>query len=119
MADTDVISQYVVDDPVVSNRHVRIYTIIYDHDNPQEVAPLVYAQDLSRNGTFWNGAKIARGNGGVLLSDGDILRLSPGSYIQFRCRSGQTTDPFSALQRQEMKVGSCTIYPVSADESHI
>ncbi|KAL1979521.1 hypothetical protein VTN96DRAFT_5678 [Rasamsonia emersonii] len=95
--------QYVVDDPVVSNRHVRIYTIIYDHDNPQEVAPLVYAQDLSRNGTFWNGAKIARGNGGVLLSDGDILRLSPGSYIQFRCRSGQTTDPFSALQRQEMK----------------
>lgn len=119
MADADVTSQYVVDDPVVSNKHVRIYTIIYDHDNPQEVAPLVYAQDVSRNGTFWNGAKIGRGTGGVLLSDGDVLRLSPSSYIQFRCRSRQITDPFSALQRQEMKVGSSTMYSVSADVCHI
>jgi hypothetical protein len=98
-------SQYVVDDPVVSNKHLRIYNIVYDHDNPREVAPLVYAQDMSLNGTRWNGALIDRSNGGVLLSDGDILQLSPALYLLFRCCSSQQmTDPFSPLQRREMKV---------------
>ncbi|KAL2010194.1 hypothetical protein VTN00DRAFT_6001 [Thermoascus crustaceus] len=95
--------QYVVEDPVVSNKHVRIYTIIFDHENPEEVAPLVYAQDLSRNGTSWNGSFIGKGTGGVLLSDGDVLRLSPRFYIQFRCGTRPQEDAFDRVQRSEMK----------------
>ena len=49
------------------------------------VPPLVYAEDLSRNGTFWNGRLIGRGNGGFLLSDGDVLRLSPRVEIVYHC----------------------------------
>lgn len=101
---THSISQYVVEDPVVSNKHVRIYTIIFDHENPEEVAPLVYAQDLSRNGTCWNGSFIGKGTGGVLLSDGDVLRLSPRFYLQFRCETKNQGDPFDRVQRNEMKV---------------
>ena len=94
----------MVEDPVVSNKHIRIYTIIYDQENPQEIAPLVYAQDISRNGTCWNGHPIVRGKGGVLLSSGDILQLSPSFYLQFQCNASEEIGPFDILQRREMQV---------------
>ncbi|OXV12153.1 hypothetical protein Egran_00084 [Elaphomyces granulatus] len=96
--------QYVVEDPVISNRHIRIYTIIYDQENLQEIAPLVYAQDISRNGTCWNGCRIVRGKGGVLLSRGDILQLSPSFYLQFQCNTSETIRPFDILQKREMQL---------------
>ncbi|KAK2749833.1 hypothetical protein FQN57_005247 [Myotisia sp. PD_48] len=82
------ISQLAIDDLLVSNMHLRIYTILFDQDNPTQVAPLVYAQDTSLNGTFWNGIKIGRGNGGFLLSDGDVLKIS--SDVSFKFRSEES-----------------------------
>src|SRR5271169_6324084 len=79
-------SQHVLDDPVISNKHLRVYSVVYNGEKPNDVAPLVYAEDLSRNGTFWNGSLIGKGNGGFLLSDDDTLRVSTKTYFTFqRC----------------------------------
>ncbi|KAH8702390.1 kinase-like domain-containing protein [Talaromyces proteolyticus] len=93
-------SDYIFNDTRVSGRHIRIYTIVYDFDNPLDIAPLVYAQDLSLNGTFWNGQKIERHGDAFLLSDGDLLRLSPESYLEFRC-DYQVDKPLTPVQREE------------------
>lgn len=91
-------------DPFISNKHLRIYTIIFDKDSPEEVAPLVYAQDLSRNGTLWNGSSMAKGAGAFLLSDGDVLRLSPSFYLVFYAAVHDEGRSFDELQLAEMKV---------------
>ncbi|KAL6233853.1 hypothetical protein BDW75DRAFT_251801 [Aspergillus navahoensis] len=93
--------QYVVKDPFVSNRHLLIYTVIFDQDNPGEVAPLVYAQDISMNGSLWNNYRMGNRQSSFLLSDGDILRLSEGVYLIYRSfDNAQPTyfDPFQALE---------------------
>lgn len=100
-------SQHVIHDAVVSNKHLRIYTIIFDDDPADGIAPLVYAEDLSQNGTYWNGSLIGKGNGGVLLSDGDTLRLSPRICYRFqRCKPRDEERPFDFTQECEMKVGN-------------
>ncbi|KIW97292.1 uncharacterized protein Z519_02684 [Cladophialophora bantiana CBS 173.52] len=76
-------SQYVLDDPYISKRHLRIYTVVYENDEPCEIDTLVYAEDLSQNGTYWNGSLIGKGNGGFLLSDKDVLRLSGQTLLIF------------------------------------
>ncbi|GFF64490.1 hypothetical protein CNMCM6936_009085 [Aspergillus lentulus] len=98
------ISQYVVQDPFISNRHLRIYTIIFDQENPDEVAPLVYAQDISLNGTSWNNYPMGKGNGSFLLSDGDILQLSLSVHLLYRRDGHREEDHFDVLQRVEMRV---------------
>jgi FHA domain len=99
-------SQHVLEDVVVSNKHLRIYTIVFDEDESDGIAPLVYAEDLSRNGTYWNGNLIGKGNGGVLLGDGDTLRVSPRIYYHFRrCGLQEEESPFDLTQECEMKVG--------------
>ncbi|KAL4991995.1 kinase-like domain-containing protein [Aspergillus falconensis] len=93
--------QYVIKDPFVSNKHLWIYTVIFDQDNPGEVAPLVYAQDISMNGSLWNNYRMRNGRSSFLLSDGDILRLSEGVYLIYRSfDNAQPTyfDPFQALE---------------------
>jgi hypothetical protein len=99
-------SQYVLDDPVVSNKHLRIYSVVYDGDKPNDVAALVYGEDLSRNGTFWNGSLIGKGNGGFLLSDKDTLRVSARTLFVYRMIVPHDDDQlFDMVQEHEMKVG--------------
>ena len=96
--------QYVIDDPYVSQKHVRIYTVVYEDDEPNEMETLIYAEDLSQNGTYWNGSIIGKGNGGYLLSDQDVLRLSSRTSLVF---SG-VTDSSSNLNfdlTQELEMG--------------
>ncbi|ETI23516.1 hypothetical protein G647_05318 [Cladophialophora carrionii CBS 160.54] len=95
--------QYVLNDPYVSKRHLRIYTVVYEDDEPSEVENLVYAEDLSLNGTYWNGSFIGKGNGGFLLSDGDTLRLSRRTYLIFTAMpSCRTPETFDYIQETEM-----------------
>ena len=106
---TDLISQLVLDSPTVSNKHVRVYSIHYD----SEIEPLIYAQDISTNGTFWlhNHPKgwreqlIGPGNQ-VLLSRGDKLRLShsPGLYLEFRSHARDLLAKHDCVQNIEMRV---------------
>lgn len=99
-------SQYVLDDPVTSNKHLRVYSVVYNGENPSDVAPLVYAEDLSRNGTFWNGSLIGKGNGGFLLSDKDTLRVSARIIFVYRTIAPREEDNlFDLTQEYEMKVG--------------
>ena len=98
-------SQHVVQDAVVSNKHFRVYTVIFDDDQSDGIPPLVYAEDLSRNGTYWNGSLIGKGNGGVLLSDGDTLRISTRIHYRFFQAVKQNEEqPFDLTQECEMKV---------------
>lgn len=97
----------MIDDPLISNKHLRIYTIIFDQDN-LEVAPLVYAQDLSLNGVYWNGYKIGKGNGGYLLNDGDVLQVTHEISFQFRC-ARLLGNSFCDTQTEEVEVSESPI----------
>lgn len=96
-----LLSQYSTNHMFVSNRHVRIYTVIYDEDSPHSVAPLVYAQDISSNGTRWNGYPMHGKS--FLLSDGDILTLVPEFQLLFESAANPDKD-FTKLQKNEMQV---------------
>ncbi|PGH18269.1 CAMK protein kinase [Helicocarpus griseus UAMH5409] len=89
----------------VSNKHLRIYVIIFDYGNPGEVGPLVYAQDMSRFGTLWNDMlPIRKGDTGILLSDGDELKLSNTTTLIFQTWTDeQKGGPFTDEQKREMK----------------
>lgn len=97
-------SQFHISNPFVSNKHVRVYSILFDQDNLDEISPLVYAQDLSMNGTFWNDYRVGKGKGSFLLSDGDILRVAVGVHIQFKAADPDKENKFTQLQQLEMRV---------------
>ncbi|KAI1915371.1 hypothetical protein LOZ61_001770 [Ophidiomyces ophidiicola] len=94
--------QIVVNDFRVSKKHLRIYAIVFDQDNPTEVAPLAYAQDTSLNGTLWNGRRMDRKTGGVLLSNGDTLRICDNIAFTFQSLCNDQF-PLSSLQLNEIK----------------
>ena len=102
---SDCHSQFVINDPTVSKKHLRVYTVVYDNDNPEEVDVLVYAEDLSSNGTYWNGSLIGRGNGGFLLSQDDKLKLATNVYLDFQAPGNLTSiEHFDEVQEVEMVV---------------
>lgn len=79
--------------------------MVYDNDNPEEVDVLVYAEDLSSNGTYWNGSLIGRGNGGFLLSQDDKLQLAPNVFLDFQASNNLTNvEHFDSTQEVEMVV---------------
>jgi hypothetical protein len=71
----------VIADTRVSKHQLRIYSIIYEKNDPLKVPPLVYCEDLeSINGTYVNGALIGRITHekiGHLLCDGDLIEIKP------------------------------------------
>ncbi|RAL14212.1 kinase-like protein [Aspergillus homomorphus CBS 101889] len=102
---------YVVNDTHVSRKHLQIYTVLYDRENPDDVAPLVYARDLSLNITTWNGYTMGSRRGSFLLSDGDILEIGGDKYIRFNSEThGGLTNAVKArevslLSREFMLTG--------------
>ena len=102
----NVRSQVILDDPCVSAKHLRVYTVVYDNNDATEVDTLVYAEDLSRNGTYWNGSLIGRGNGGFLLSADDVLKLSGSVSIRYKPMHAieMAESHFDATQEREMEV---------------
>ncbi|RMZ83567.1 hypothetical protein DV738_g890, partial [Chaetothyriales sp. CBS 135597] len=98
---------WIIEDPQISRKHLRIYSIVYDADDPSEVDVLVYAEDLSQNGTFWNGSFIGKGNGGFLLSQDDTLKLAKNVFLVFEThRSPDTSNCFDLVQEKEMRTFS-------------
>ncbi|KAK5052160.1 hypothetical protein LTR84_002964 [Exophiala bonariae] len=111
-------SQYVLRDPYASRRHLRIYTVVYENDEPNECETLVYAEDLSRNGTYWDGSLIGRGSGGFLLSDGNVLTLTSNTQFTFTALpSPQKNTRFDQIQENEMAVWSLAPLRDDADPS--
>ena len=56
------------------------------------------------NGTTWNGYPMGQGSGSFLLSEGDILKLSPHSYLVFQCEIPTDEDSLDMIQQTEMEV---------------
>lgn len=82
-------SQIVVNNPSISNHHLKIYSITYD-DEPRQV--FVYAQDISTNGSRWiynSGCHYEESSMGrgvaVLLDDGDKIKICDGTCFIFSC----------------------------------
>lgn len=65
---------------------------------------MIYAEDLSSNGSYWNGALIGKGNGAILLSDGDELRISPRIKLVFHTAIAHESDELDKLQKTELQV---------------
>ncbi|KAI9040616.1 FHA domain-containing serine/threonine-protein kinase [Aspergillus affinis] len=95
---------YVFPDMCVSRKHIHIYPIIFDRDNPHEVAPLVYAQNLSRNCTRWNGHPMGNKNRSFLLSHGDILHLDTGFSLRYTFHNHRDINHLDSLQSAEAKI---------------
>lgn len=112
------LSQIVLRSTTISNRHLRIYSVIYD----QTIEPFVYAEDLSRNGSRWLFKKLANwksypmGNSAsFLLSNGDRLQLCDGTLLTFHAapfrQDVQQLEDSLTLQTVERKVlGFLTVY---------
>lgn len=98
-------SQYHLSSQYVSNKHVRIYSVLYD-ESGLEVPPLVYAQDLSLNVTHWNGFPMGNTNGSFLLSDGDTLTIVPDVYVRYHSAGSEGDNQLSSIQRSETRVSA-------------
>ena len=80
--------------------------MIFDQSDPSSTEPLIYAEDLSSNGSYWNGSLIGKGNGGVLLSDGDEIRISPRIVLVFEAAMKSADETVDNLHELEKKVSS-------------
>ncbi|KAI9777818.1 MAG: hypothetical protein M1835_005124 [Candelina submexicana] len=104
-------ASFIVDlDPAISNWHARIYSILFDGGvEIDAVPPLVYVEDFSTNGTFWNGTLIGKGSAPKLLTHGDKLRVGPTTFHFFDCKSAFLPETLDELQQAEKKV----LFPIS------
>ncbi|RAR14322.1 Pkinase-domain-containing protein [Stemphylium lycopersici] len=103
------------DDLTVSRLHLRIHCILYEQDPISNVAPLVYATDLSANGTYLrkSDSKYAASHDvGVLmghkntflLDDGDELRLSDTITLIYVSRGSMKPVEFTPIQEMERQL---------------
>lgn len=91
----------------MSNKHLRIFTSKCDIPGLQTQL-LVYAEDLSRHGSFWNDS-LLKWNGVVVLSDNDHLRLTSQTTLRFIAGTSEA-DHFDMVQEREMQVSSSMLY---------
>lgn len=115
---TNSYSKIVLNDGVISSQHLRIYSIIYD----PTIEPFIYAEDLSRNGSFWlckKGARwrryiIGKGNA-FLLSSGDMIELCDQVIFAFRTipllQEAEVKEGLLEWQRSERKVNIHMLWP--------
>lgn len=98
-----------IDSEIISNNHLRIYTIQYEDGDGVEL--MYYCEDLgSTNGTRVNNALIGRNNkpsNPFLLSDGDIITVRPGFSFEFKQPIERQRGEMDAIQLEEMAVGFC------------
>jgi serine/threonine protein kinase len=100
------------DDYTISREHIRIHCILYEQDPIANIAPFVYATDLSANGTYLKksneectgsqGRGILMGkNGTFLLDHGDQLQLSETVTLVYRSFSAVKQCALTATQERE------------------
>lgn len=64
---------------------------------------MVYAEDVSTNGSYWNGSFMGRRKGGFLLSDNDTIRLNQQHSLVFKSRTQEREHVrFDLIQEKEM-----------------
>lgn len=109
-------------DPTISNQHVRIHCILYEedpceedyyeHESDEKIPPLVYATDVSTNGTILKKSSQERvismrqNSGSFLLDDGDELRISISVTLIYHPRHAVKEFKLPLIQQLEMKTFS-------------
>lgn len=101
-------------DPTISNKHLRIHCILYEKAGNGEVPPLVYATDVSSNGTFLKksnaacassqsdyGLLMTRKHGAFLLDHQDQLRISDSVTLIYNDISEVTQSHLTSTQEEE------------------
>lgn len=99
-------------EPTISTHHLRFRCVMFDDEEPNKVAPMVYVRVLSRNAVMLKhsdyirlGADVLlnKDDGDVLLNQGDVLQLTPGVSIMFTSRNAKmhSSNGLSAVQRAE------------------
>jgi hypothetical protein len=114
------ISRHVDDyDPTISYHHMVLRCVQFDEDAATwNVAPMVYAEDTSVNGTVLtreyptdDGStnhldhKLTKSMGPVLLQDGDCLYFSKSTFVQYSEISPGNDFNMSFIMDCELKVG--------------
>ncbi|KAF2434898.1 kinase-like protein [Tothia fuscella] len=105
--------QYQCSDPTISNKHLHIRCIIFEEDATSGIPPLIYAEDLSTNGTFLSNSRdnnsehrIGRKAGRILLKNGDRLRIGPSISLHFAYASQHATRAIglTTVQKRETQL---------------
>ncbi|KAI5290493.1 hypothetical protein KEM54_001383 [Ascosphaera aggregata] len=99
-------SGFTIENPQISHKHIRIYSVVFDTAETSEVGgegikPLVYAEDISSNGSWWNGQRMGYRRGSVLLSTGDVLTLADGLTLVYESKEEEEDAKLGALVRKE------------------
>lgn len=102
-------------DPTISNKHLRIHCILYDESGTGGVPPLIYATDVSSNGTLLTktnaayansqagqGVLMTRKHGAFLLDDGDELRISETVTLIYHDMEPKQSSPLTPTQEGEV-----------------
>ena len=103
------------DDLTISRQHLRVHCILYEQDPIAKVAPLVYATDLSSNGTFLkrrNTKYTASQEHGILmgknctflLDDGDELHMSDTVTLIYHAMIRVKEIEFTKIQERERNI---------------
>ncbi|KAF9695264.1 hypothetical protein EKO04_007163 [Ascochyta lentis] len=103
------------DDLAISREHLRIHCILYEQDPISDIAPFVYATDLSANGTHLKkanaectgsqGRGVLMGKSGTfLLDNGDELQLSETVTLVYRSFGTVKQSVLTSTQERERAV---------------
>lgn len=103
-------------DATISNKHLRIHCILYDKNGNGEVPPLVYATDVSSNGTYLKKNNAAcvdaqsgravlmtRKQGAFLLDDQDELRISDTVTLIYHTLEPTSESSLTETQKSEVQ----------------
>ncbi|KAF1983482.1 kinase-like protein [Aulographum hederae CBS 113979] len=102
-------------DPTISNHHLRIHCVVFEEDYKSGILPLIYAEDLSANGSnlhkFNDEAPYSmkktsapqsmQKRGALLLDDGDEIALS--STVVVRLESYQPHEDTSYGRKESQR----------------
>ncbi|KAH9872592.1 hypothetical protein J1614_004985 [Plenodomus biglobosus] len=110
--DTELCRYSWSDDLTISRKHLRIHCILYEQDPVAQIAPFVYATDLSANGTYLkksNSACVGSQDQGILmghnncflLEHGDELCLSDSVTLIYAPKARGKEAILSPIQQQE------------------
>ncbi|KAF2488710.1 kinase-like protein [Lophium mytilinum] len=106
-------------DPSISNRHLRIHCLIWDES--EAIGPLVYATDMSTNGTILTPSytacqkvpsttsskiRLTRKSGAYLLDADDELRISANVSLIYRTRADEEYYILEDVQERETQLFS-------------
>lgn len=120
---TDFNSLFKVNDPLVSDFHIRVYVVDCDADRASTA--LVYALTNGSNGTMLRGAntansvlrppqKLKRGDPAILLSHGDILQFGANMEMRYKTNVSDVllSTGLSDVRRAEERVSGSEKVPI-------